>query len=190
MYGIAKTCVKPWPLSCSVGVCVSVHMGYFKNVERLGSGCGSVGRAVAANNRPQPFESRLRHFFTVSCIKSVLKRCKYRKKSPGMAHLKIMLNGRRRIKCESGWSKVRVLFKGRGEGRRINFLIGNIIYRYYFFTFLNMGKIRPLLTFSSFFSIQWQLQCKIWLWKRRWCAWDSNSGPQDGRRRRIRWPFL
>ena len=24
-------------------------------------------------------------------------------------------------------------------------------------------------------------------WKRRWCAWDSNPGQQDGSRRRIHW---
>ena len=46
----------------------------------LGSGCGSVGRAVASDNRGTRFESRRRQFFiehllfTVNCI--VLKRRK------------------------------------------------------------------------------------------------------------------
>ena len=43
-----------------------------------------------------------------------------------------------------------------------------------------MGQYRPLFCLFSFFSrynfnINWK--------KRRWCAWDSNPGPQDGRRR-------
>ena len=54
----------------------------------MGSGCGSVGRAVASNTRGPRFEFRhqqilIEHLFTtVNCI--VLKRRK--KKRPGMAH--------------------------------------------------------------------------------------------------------
>ena len=43
-----------------------------------------------------------------------------------------------------------------------------------------MGQSRPLFCLFSFFShynfnTNWK--------KHRWCAWDSNPGPQDGRRR-------
>ena len=45
-----------------------------------------------------------------------------------------------------------------------------------------MGQSRPLFDLFSFFSlatISTQIEKK-----HRWCAWDSNPGPQDGRRRR------
>ena len=43
----------------------------------MGSGCGSVGRAVTSDI-----------LYTDNCIKSVLERQKLRKNKPGMAHLK------------------------------------------------------------------------------------------------------
>ena len=54
-----------------------------------GSGCGSVGRAVASNTRGPRFESSHRQnlywtLFTVSCQEKT----KIKKKRPGMAHLK------------------------------------------------------------------------------------------------------
>ena len=54
----------------------------------MGSGCGSVGRAVASKSRGPQFESRhgqkiyIEHF-TVNCIENT----KIKKKRPGMAHL-------------------------------------------------------------------------------------------------------
>ena len=52
----------------------------------MGSGCGSVGRAVASNTRDPRFE--FRHLGTINCIKTVLNRWKLRKKGLGMAQLK------------------------------------------------------------------------------------------------------
>ena len=59
----------------------------------LGSGCGSVGRAVTSDARCLPFQSSHLHtfisdiyFFTVNCIEKT----KIRKKRPGMALLKIL----------------------------------------------------------------------------------------------------
>ena len=57
-----------------------------------GSGCGSVGRAVASYTRGPRFESSHRqkfieHLFTVNCIEKT----KMKKKRPGMAHLKKQL---------------------------------------------------------------------------------------------------
>ena len=56
---------------------------------KTGSGCGSVGRAVASNTRGPRFESSHRqkiylyseHLFTVNCV------LKIKKKRPGMAHI-------------------------------------------------------------------------------------------------------
>ena len=48
-----------------------------------------------------------------------------------------------------------------------------------------MGQTRPL--FFLLFSTQWQYSTKFDYKKRRWWAWDSNPGQQDGRRRRICW---
>ena len=48
-----------------------------------------------------------------------------------------------------------------------------------------MGQSWPLFPFIFVFStchnsnLNWK--------KRRWCAWDSNPGRQDGRRKRIHW---
>ena len=55
----------------------------------MGSGCGSVGRAVASDTRGPRFKSShwqnyIEHLFTVNCIEKT----KIRKKRPGMAHLK------------------------------------------------------------------------------------------------------
>ena len=57
----------------------------------MGSGCGSVGRAVTSNTRGPRFESSHRQKFinieqllyTVNCV---MKRQKIKKKRPGMAH--------------------------------------------------------------------------------------------------------
>ena len=46
-----------------------------------------------------------------------------------------------------------------------------------------MGQSRPLFLFIFVVSICHNLNWK----KRRWCAWDSNPGRQDGRRERIHW---
>ena len=62
-------------------------------VEKRGSGCGSVGRAVASDTRGPRFESSHRQKFinieqllyTVNCV---MKRQKIKKKRPGMAHFK------------------------------------------------------------------------------------------------------
>ena len=50
---------------------------------KLGSGCGSVGRAVASNTRGPWFESLyyMEHLFTVICIEKT----KIKKKRPGTA---------------------------------------------------------------------------------------------------------
>ena len=58
----------------------------------IGSGCGSVGRAVSSDTRGPWFESSHRqkciyieHLFTVNCV---FEKTKIKKKRPGMAHLK------------------------------------------------------------------------------------------------------
>ena len=43
-----------------------------------------------------------------------------------------------------------------------------------------MGQSRPLFVLFSFFSHH---NFNTNLKKHRWCAWDSNPGPQDGRHR-------
>ena len=58
------------------------------NLEWMGSGCDSVGRAVASDTRDPRFESSHRQKFIniehfVNCV---LKRRKIKKKRPGMAH--------------------------------------------------------------------------------------------------------
>ena len=51
--------------------------------------------------------------------------------------------------------------------------------------FKKMGQSRPLFLFIFVFSTSYNLNSN---WKkRRWCAWDSNPGWQDGRRERIHW---
>ena len=56
----------------------------------LGSGCGSVGRAVASDTRGPRFESSHRQKFNIEqlldTVNCVLKRRKIKKKRPGMAH--------------------------------------------------------------------------------------------------------
>ena len=58
----------------------------------------------------------------------------------------------------------------------------------FFFKWANPGLF--LFIFVLFtFQFKWQiynLNNKNWK-KRRWCAWDSNPGWHDGRRRRIHW---
>ena len=57
-----------------------------QKLEDDGSGCGSVGRAVASNSRGLQFESsdwqKLYRMFTVNYIKKT----KIKKKRPGMVH--------------------------------------------------------------------------------------------------------
>ena len=53
----------------------------------MGSGCGSVGRAVASDTRDPQFESShrkafIKHLFTVNCVVKT----KIKKKRPGMAY--------------------------------------------------------------------------------------------------------
>ena len=48
--------------------------------------------------------------------------------------------------------------------------------------FKKMGQSWPLFVYFSFFS-GYNFNNTNWK-KCRWCAWDSNPGPQDGRRRR------
>ena len=66
-------------------------MARLSTKKKKGSGCGSVGRAVAFDARGSRFESNYRqtfisdsYLFTVSCIEKT----KIKKKRPGMAHLK------------------------------------------------------------------------------------------------------
>ena len=50
-----------------------------------------------------------------------------------------------------------------------------------------MGKTRPLFVYFRPFlntNIPWKKIDYKWK-KHRWCGWDSNPGPYDGRRRRI-----
>ena len=45
-----------------------------------------------------------------------------------------------------------------------------------------MGQSRPLFVYFCSFLVTISTQIEK---KHRWYAWDSNLGPQDGRRRRI-----
>ena len=57
--------------------------GMFNMVWPLGSDCGSVGRAVASDNRDPRFESSLQEIlFTINCIGKT----KIKKKRPRMDH--------------------------------------------------------------------------------------------------------
>ena len=47
-----------------------------------------------------------------------------------------------------------------------------------FFLFLKMGQSRPLFVYFRSFLITISIQIEK---KRRWCAWDSNPGPQVSR---------
>ena len=52
-----------------------------------------------------------------------------------------------------------------------------------------MGQTRPLFLFIFvLFPTQWQYSTNFDYKKRRWCAWDSNPGQQDGRRRAMAAP--
>ena len=50
---------------------------------------------------------------------------------------------------------------------------------HFFRSLQNMGQSRPLFCFFVLFTSQINYKLK----KCRWSAWDSNPGPQDGRRR-------
>ena len=78
----------------------------FANIfTKWGSGCGSVGRAVASNTRGPRFESShwqkfiyIEHLFTVNCIEKT----KIKEKRPGMAHLKKHIHeSAKSVKCDS-----------------------------------------------------------------------------------------
>ena len=47
-------------------------------------------------------------------------------------------------------------------------------------TFFQNGPSRPLFVYFRSFLVTISIQNGK---KRRWCAWDSNLGPQNGRRR-------
>ena len=49
-----------------------------------------------------------------------------------------------------------------------------------------MGQSWPLFVYFRSFHIPIQMTNINWK-KHRWCAWDSNPGRQNGRRRRIHW---
>ena len=70
------------------------------NVIFKGSGCGSVGRAVASDTRGLRFESSHRrnfiHVFTINCIEKT----KIKKKRPGMAHF-LKKTGHSLVSCIS-----------------------------------------------------------------------------------------
>ena len=56
------------------------------------------------------------------------------------------------------------------------------MYSFQTFFFIKMGQSRPLFVyFRHFLDTISIIQIEK---KRRWCAWDSNPGQQDGRRRR------
>ena len=57
----------------------------------LGSGCGSVGRAVASDTRDPRFESSHRqiYIYILNICLLCIEKMKIKKKRPGMAHLKI-----------------------------------------------------------------------------------------------------
>ena len=72
--------------------------------------------------------------------------------------------------------------------------------RKYFFNLFHVKCILAKLTkastwifclFSSFLHLIYVAKYTIWTfinWKKRsWCAWDSNPGQQDGRRRQTHW---
>ena len=56
--------------------------------------------------------------------------------------------------------------------------------------FFKWAKPASFLFIFVLFSTQWQYSTKFDYKKRRWCAWDSNPGRQNGRRRRIHWPHI
>ena len=49
--------------------------------------------------------------------------------------------------------------------------------KFFFKKWANPGPFYVLFSFFSHYNLNTNLK------KRRWCAWDSNLGPQDGRRR-------
>ena len=67
----------------------NIHCQVSKKYTFAGSGCGSVGRAVAFDTRGPRFDSSQRqnfieHLFIINCIEKM----KINKKRPGMAHFK------------------------------------------------------------------------------------------------------
>ena len=50
-----------------------------------------------------------------------------------------------------------------------------------------MGQSRPLFLFIFVFSTCYNLNSNLNWKKHRWCAWESNPGWQDGRRKQIHW---
>ena len=56
--------------------------------------------------------------------------------------------------------------------------------------FLIWAKPSVFLFIFVLFSTQWQTQDKIWLYKQRRCAWDSNPGLQNGRQRATQWAMM
>ena len=65
-------------------------------------------------------------------------------------------------------------------------------YKVHICFFFKMCQSRPLYLFIFVlftFKFNWQIY-SLKLKKHRWCAWDSNPGRQDGRRRRIHWAMV
>ena len=77
-----------------------------------GSGCGSVGRAVASDTRGPWFESNhpqtLYYLYTVNCIEKI----KIKKKRPWMAHfyMKHYLLNRGHLKIVFAWTRSHAIF--------------------------------------------------------------------------------
>ena len=59
----------------------------------MGSGCGSVGRAVASDTSGPQFESSHRYIFKEHLF-TAFKKTKIKEERPGMAHLKILYRSR------------------------------------------------------------------------------------------------
>ena len=63
--------------------------------------------------------------------------------------------------------------------------LGMLFPLYFALFILAVPLLNPVLFFAYFRPFHIAIQLKIK--KRQCCAWDSNPGPQDGRRRRIHW---
>ena len=50
--------------------------------------------------------------------------------------------------------------------------------------FLKIGNSWPRFVYFRLFHI---IKINLNWYKHRWCAWDSNPGHQDGKRRRVHW---
>ena len=81
----------PLMFDCWIDPVVHLHA---QSIE-LGSGCGSVGRAIASDTRGPQFESRHRRIFIKNINLSIInciEKTKIKKKRPGKTHLKCLLS--------------------------------------------------------------------------------------------------